>query len=399
MFSKSIIKLLVKENINDFNNSSIIIPQYISVEENENNYGSLCRHVCYYSNPNNILCVHYNHELILKSKIINENRLSDKFHHTVDKENKKGNNVWDERNHIIYLTDDINNNTFYTNLEQYNTGIFFCNDNVYTYPNKFKTAISNNLHLNNGFEKIIARLSAKLQTLYISIEGISKNILQRYILDYTTFTSIEYKENNIFRCSRTLLSSNDINNKILYKLNNVCNNNSKEGLLLCVQGEGGTGKSTLKKNLIYYLDKNTKCKFDLNNIPRKGKEIIDSTNTICIRDDCCLANYNDYKKKYKLTITMEKGSFIYTNYGFDTAFIINYDIKTRFYNRPLYISHISEEPYLYSNTFIKNIYHSEVLFNINERDAAIMIQKHMRKKLAYLKIQRILSEQSKKNEN
>ena len=287
----------------------------------------------------------------------------------------------DEYNNIKYLTDDINHNTFYTNLLQYDTGIFFCDDNIYTYENRFIKTISCNI--NNGFEKIIARLSTKLQTLYISIQGISKNTLQKYILDFTTFTSIEYKGNGIFRCSKALLSSNDIYNKILNKLNSVCNNNSKKGILLCIQGEGGTGKSTLKKKLIYYLDENSKYKFDLNKISDKSTEIIDSSNTICIRDDCPRVNYDNYKKKYKLTITMERGSFFYTEYGFDTAFIINYDIKTRFRNRPFYISHISEEPYLYSNQFIKNIYHSEVLFYVIHRDAAIKIQRFIRKKFGF----------------
>ena len=47
-----------------------------------------------------------------------------------------------------------------------------------------------------------------------------------------------------------------------------------------------------------------KYKFDLNNIPRKGKEIIDSSNTICIRDDCSIANYDDYKKKLKIGLIL-----------------------------------------------------------------------------------------------
>ena len=218
-----------KENfrVDDFKNKSVV--------DFGCNVGQLCRHA------NNlgakyVLGVDYDEDAIKKARYLSKDYVN-----------------------IDYLTDDIDNYMLYTNLPTFNTGMFF--------------SVIGTKELNNRYG-ILSKLSSKVKDA-MYIEGhhkvFRKEELLEAILNYTTFTNIEYlgetfdnqefQKNNesrdIFRCSRELLT----NETTLSKLADLI---SKRNKIIAIQGHGGVGKSTLKLQLMSYLNKNTVHKFDVN---------------------------------------------------------------------------------------------------------------------------------------
>lgn len=263
---------------------------------------------------------------------------------------KKARELSKKYNNIDFLTDDIDNYIFYTNLPNFDTGLFF--------------SVIGTKELQNRYG-ILSKLSSKiLKTMYI--EGhhsvFRKEELLIAILNYTTFTSIEYlgltydNENNkiinksrdLFRCSRKIYTRQETLNKFAQLLDN-------DNKLIAVQGHGGVGKSHLKLKLIEYLNQNTKYKFV---VPAKlnynSGYYISQDKSVCILDDIADANIDSLKKKHKFIIYFDYRVLKYTkNYNIHTLFIINYDIKNRFKNRQQFMHHRTPS----ITQFIKNIYH------------------------------------------
>jgi SAM-dependent methyltransferase len=253
-------------------------------------------------------------------------------------------------NNIDFLTDDIDNYMLYTNLQDFDTGFFF--------------SVIGTKELQNRYG-ILSKLSSKiLKTMYI--EGhhnvFRKNELFNAILNHTTFTSIEYlgltydnaefkksrKSRDLFRCSRKIYTQQETLNKFFKLLRN-------DNKLIAVQGHGGVGKTTLKAKLISFLNENN-IKFD-KNLNTKGKGyFISLDRSVCILDDVANANIKELKKKHKFIIYFDYRVLGYLkDEDIHTLFIINYDIKSRFNNRPKFTHHRSAP----INKFIKNIYHIE----------------------------------------
>ena len=313
---------------NDFKNLSVI--------DIGCNTGQLCRYAADLG-ATNILGIDYD-----DTAISNARKLSDKY------------------KNIIYCTDDIDNYLFYTNLPNFDTGLFM--------------SVIGTQELDNRYG-ILAKFSSKiLKTMYI--EGHHKVFrkveLLNALLKYTTFTSIEYlgitydnetfKKDNLsrdmFRCSRKIYTENETLTKFIELLNN-------ENKLIAFQGHSGTGKSTFKKKLIEYLHYNTNYKFDLKSILNLGY-IISEDKSICIIDDIDYADINKLKTIHKFIIYFDYKVIEYTkNYNVDTLFIMNYDINTRFKNRPESVFMSCRTPDI-TNFNINNIYHIEP-YNMSEK--------------------------------
>lgn len=255
---------------------------------------------------------------------------------------------------IDYLCDDADNFMFYTNLDNFDTGLFF--------------SVIGTKELNNRFG-ILSKLSSKiLKTMYI--EGhhtvFRKEELLRAILNYTTFTYIEYlglsydnkdykemnKSRDLFRCERKKYTVNESINKIVELLKH-------ENKLIAIQGHGGTGKTTLRNKLINYLNNNTNYKINDNNITNNKGYFKSTDNSICILDDIANANIKELKQRHKYIVYFDYRVLEYLkNEDIHTLFILNYDIKERFKNRP----ELGKGSVLYNrsqsiNNFINNIYH------------------------------------------
>tara|TARA_B100001996_G_scaffold372478_1_gene348898 strand:+ start:66 stop:1064 length:999 start_codon:yes stop_codon:yes gene_type:complete len=250
---------------------------------------------------------------------------------------------------IDYLCDDADNYMFYTNLDNFDTGLFF--------------SVIGTQELNNPFG-ILSKLSSKiLKTMYI--EGhhtvFRKEELLKAILNYTTFNCIEYlgltydnkndkemnKSRDLFRCERKKYTVDESINKIV----ELCKSKNK---LIAIQGHGGTGKTTLRNKLINYLNTNTN--YSITN----HKGYFKSTdNSICILDDIYNANIKDLKQQHKYIVYLDYRVLEYLkNEDIHTLFILNYDIKERFKNRPS----LGKGCVLYDRSqsitnFINNIYH------------------------------------------
>jgi hypothetical protein len=253
---------------------------------------------------------------------------------------------------IDFSTDDIDNFIFYNNLPDFDVCLLL--------------SVIGTQELTNRYG-MLAKISTKTKNV-LYIEGhqsvFKKKELFESILNYTTFTSIEYlgktydndicKKKNIsrdmFRCSRKIYTHHETINKFVDLLNQ---NDSK---LIAVYGHGGIGKSTLKKHLIEYLNDKTQYKFDVNSINTKGINV-DYSNTICILDDIPYADIIKLKKVYKFIIYFDYRVLEYTQkHMIDTLFIMKYNIKKRYQNRPQYVHHRSPS---ITHPFIKNIYHIE----------------------------------------
>lgn len=269
-----------------------------------------------------------------------------------------------EYNNIDFLTDDIDNYIFYTNLPNFDTCLFM--------------SVIGTKELKNRYG-ILSRLSAKtLKTMYI--EGhynvFRKIELLKSILNYTTFTSIEYlgptydnainKQNNIsrdiFRCSRKIYTEEETLDKFVELLHNTDNS------LIAIQGHGGTGKSTLNSKLINHLNTNTKYKFDISPeiLNRKTGYYISKDASVCIIDDIEYANLKDLMQKHKYIIYFDYMVLEYAkDYNIDTLFIFNYNINSRFHNRPCYLSNRTPD----ITQFIKNIYHIDQYDNSDGIDS------------------------------
>lgn len=192
---------------------------------------------------------------------------------------------------IDYLCDDADNFMFYTNLDNFDTGLFF--------------SVIGTQELNNRFG-ILSKLSSKiLKTMYI--EGhhtvFRKEELQKAILNYTTFTSIQYlgltydnkndkdinKSRDLFRCQRKKYTVDESINKMFKLFKN-------KNKLIAIQGHGGTGKTTLRNKLINYLNNHTNYKIYKNNIHNYMGIFTSTDNSICILDDISNANIKELKK-------------------------------------------------------------------------------------------------------
>jgi len=255
---------------------------------------------------------------------------------------------------IVFLTDDIDNYMLYTNLQNFDTGLFF--------------SVIGTQELKNRYG-ILSKLSSKiLKTMYI--EGhhtvFRKKELLKAILNYTTFTSIEYlgltydneeyeklkRSRDLFRCSRKIYTEQETLDKFVKLLDD-------DNKLIAVQGHGGVGKSCLKSKLIFYLNEHTKYKFITSPLKKKYnikgyfRSIDDS---ICILDDVANANMKELKQKHKFIIYFDYRVLSYLKHeDIHTLFIFNYDIKSRFENRP----HFMHYKTVSIDKFIKNIHHIE----------------------------------------
>lgn len=257
---------------------------------------------------------------------------------------------------ITYLCDDIDNYLFYTNLKYFDT----C----------FLLSVIGTVELENRYG-ILSRISNKIKNA-LYIEGhhnvFLKKQLLKAILDYTTFTNIEYlgksfdreelKKNNkhrdIFRCSKYIYNHDNS----IKKINNIISENiiNNNNVNICFYGHGGVGKTYFRKKLISFLNKNTKYIFDEKLEENKGY-FIDKEKNICILDDILKPNVNELKKKFKILIQFDYRTTIYNKDNLiDYLFIFKYDIKKRFKNRNICINNRSLK---IEDIFIKNIYHIE----------------------------------------
>lgn len=253
---------------------------------------------------------------------------------------------------IDYLCDDADNFMLYTNLDNFDTGLFF--------------SVIGTQELNNRFG-ILSKLSSKiLKTMYI--EGhhtvFRKEELLKAILNYTTFTCIEYlgltydnkndKEvkvsRDLFRCQRKKYTFDESIFKIVELLNN-------ENKLIAIQGHGGSGKTTLRCKLIDYLNENTKYKFDKNIIRNNKGYFISNDNSICLIDDIAFADIKQLKQKHKYIVYFDYRVLEYLkNEDVHTLFIVNYDIKERLSDNKNRTNMLNDRSKSINN-FIKNIYH------------------------------------------
>ena len=268
----------------------------------------------------------------------------------------------EEKNKISYLVDDVDNSTFYTNLNKFDTIMLL--------------SVIETLELQNRYG-MLSKLSSLCNVMYFEghVNSIYSNLL-KMLMDYTMFTTIEFKgiqyDNNnfknqnkgrhMFRCSNEKFETKDAQKQIL----NLMEQN--ETHIISVIGQGGVGKSHFKHQLIEYINKNSnKFNFDEdkikytneNNIIKSNNNIIvDNNKLLCIIDDIKLNDDNISNSKYKYIIYFDYRALEYLNKNVNTVFIMNYDIKTRFKNR--------EEKYMYDRSptinkshynYIENIYH------------------------------------------
>lgn len=276
-----------------------------------------------------------------------KNVLGVDYDNTVIEKARETSKIYDN---IIFLTDDIDNYMFYTNLQNFDTGLFLSVIGTQEIENRYG---------------ILSKLSSKiLKTMYI--EGhhtvFRKEELLKAILNYTTFTSIEYlgltydnneflKKNSsrdLFRCSRKIYTEQETLDKFVKLLDN-------ENKLIAVQGHGGVGKSTLKCKLINYLNNYTKYNFDKSLCKYRGYSI-SNDNSVCIMDDVCEhgLNMKSLKQKHKFIIYFDYKVLSYIkSYDIHSLFIFKYDIKCRFKNRPTMLGDRSQT----IKKFVKNIYH------------------------------------------
>lgn len=296
------------------------------------NTGQMCRYASDLG-ANYVLGIDYDKQAIQNAKIKSNNYLN-----------------------IDYLCDDCDNYMLYTNLKNFDTGLFL--------------SVIGTKELNNRYG-MLSKISSKiLKTMYI--EGhhnvFKKKELLKAILNYTTFTCIEYigltydnendmninKSRDFFRCQRKEYTFDEF----IYKIVESFNNQNK---IIAIQGHGGVGKSTLRAKLINYLNKNTNYKFNnTNDFTNKGY-FISTDKSICILDDIPNANIKKLKKIYKFIIYFDYRVLEYLeNEDIHSLFILNYDIKKRFKNRTLDMQYNKS----YSiNNFIKNIYHIKNEYN------------------------------------
>ena len=136
------------------------------------------------------------------------------------------------------------------------------------------------------------------------------------------------KSRDLFRCERKKYTVDESINKIVELLKH-------ENKLIAIQGHGGTGKTTLRNKLINYLNNNTNYKINDNNITNNKGYFKSIDNSICILDDIANANIKELKQKHKYIVYFDYRVLEYLkNENIHTLFILNYDIKERFKNRP-----------------------------------------------------------------
>jgi GTPase SAR1 family protein len=139
-----------------------------------------------------------------------------------------------------------------------------------------------------------------------------------------------------------------------------------KGKIITINGHGGVGKTTLKEYLITYIHENTKYNFDdFFSKPRHGVKnckLVDNSKSICFIDDYQeLEHPFMYTLQYDIIFIFDYKSFEYLkNIDIHKAFVINYDIQSRYKSRPAYCKNLSKDPI----SFINNIYHCEPLYKI-----------------------------------
>ena len=332
----------------------------------------------------NVLNIGYNHRNWSK-KMVED--LKSKYVLCVDSDHDKitkSQNITRDYQNIEYLTDDFNNYTCFTNLNHFDVGVVWADTN---------------LNINN-VGSLIARLSTRVDILYIQCSWMTKTDLQKHILDYSTFTSIEYrthKHRELFRCSKDVFSKDRLCQNIFNEIDNIqCSwmtktdlqtdisnyrlpqlhehglynpktgNLNTRGKIITINGHGGVGKTTLKKYLITYIHENTKYKFDdFFSKPGHGLrncKLVDNSKSICFIDDYgALEHPFMYTLQYDIIFIFDYRSFEYLkNIDIHKAFVINYDIQSRYKSRPAYCNNLSKDPI----SFINNIYHCEPLYKI-----------------------------------
>ena len=228
----------------------------------------------------------------------------------------------DEKETIEYITDDIDNLFFYTNLPKFDTTLLL--------------SVIDTQELTNRYG-MLANVSSITNVLYYEGHMSSKyNKLLENLIKYTSFSTIEFKgmqydnkeseiENkgrHYFRCSKDKINRNDC----CHKIQEILTNDTPHVIALC--GFGGTGKSTLLKQIIEFL-KNT-VNIEFNEPINNGKVTISKSNEICIVDDLPISD--DDINQFKYVILSDYKALSYLN-NVNTIFYMNYNIKDRMKNR------------------------------------------------------------------
>jgi SAM-dependent methyltransferase len=228
----------------------------------------------------------------------------------------------DEKEKIEYITDDVDNYFFYSNLDKFDTTLLL--------------SVIGTQELTNRYG-MLANLSSNTNVLYYEGHTSSKyNELFENLIKYTNFSTIEYKGiqydnkefekkkigRHFFRCSKDKINSDDCFNKI----QKLFTSDKRHIVALC--GFGGTGKTTLLNKIINFLKANMNIEF--NEPTNDGKVIISKSNEICIVDD--LPINDDSIKQFKYVIFSDYKALTYLN-NVNTIFYMNYNIKDRMKNR------------------------------------------------------------------
>jgi len=228
----------------------------------------------------------------------------------------------DEKEKIEYLTDDIDNYFFYTNLQKFDTTLLL--------------SVIGTQELTNRYG-MLANVCANTNVLYYEGHMSSKyNELLENLIKYTNFSTIEFKgiqydneefklENkgrHFFRCSKEKINRDEC----CYKIQKIITNDKRHVIALC--GFGGTGKSTLLTKIIDFLKITMNIEF--NEPTHDGKVIISKSNEICVVDD--LPINDDSIKQFKYVILSDYKALTYLN-NVNTIFYMNYNIKDRMKNR------------------------------------------------------------------
>ena len=239
-------------------------------------------------------------------------------------------------NKITYICDDIDNYFLYTNLEKVDTVLLL--------------SVIETQELTNRFG-MLSKFALLCNVMYFEghINSIYENLI-KYIINYTNFTTIEFKgfqydndnfqienkKRSIFRCSRDFLTHDTFINKV-YNL--LCSSNKEH---IAVVGRGGTGKTTLRKKLLYYLNDNG-YNFNLTNIEQENQIMfIDKTNNTIIVDDVIGTEIEPYYKMNYNIIYFDYRATEYMKNRLTTVFNIQSNSLTNS-NRP-YSSSLSHSP-------------------------------------------------------
>jgi SAM-dependent methyltransferase len=202
-----------------------------------------------------------------------------------------------KHDNIKYICDDIDNYFLYTNMDE-------------TFDTILLLSVIETKELTNSMG-MLSKLSNRCQTMYLEGHVNSKyENLMSYLLKYTDFTNIEFKgfqydnkelqnkdlKRHIFRCSKFCYSFDNVIEKIYSLMSENINHK------IAISGKGGVRKTTLRKNLLIFLNKNG-FNFDLENIDTENNIMFhDKINNTIIIDDIVGEKCIDFIENKKIKI-------------------------------------------------------------------------------------------------